>query len=114
MDWIEAIPKVTALSSLPLPAKLLISGIAVAINALFLLLVWTPTAARDPQREPTVRESYSRMQRVLGRLAVNSSDQITVDGTAIPRQLAEYYRPYLAIAEYVRTHPGDAQGAYEK
>jgi hypothetical protein len=110
MDWIDTIQKASSLSSLPLPAKLLVSGIAVAICLLFLLLVWSPPAVHDPQQSPAVHESYSRMQRVLGRLGMTSNQQVTVDGTAIPRQMAEYYQPYLAIAEYVRAHPGDCSG----
>lgn len=104
----QLVPWVTGLPTGP---KVLVSIIAIALNALFLVLVWTPETAseatKDPARSPRVIQAYTRMERVLAPLAQRQDGTVVVEGEPVSQRLQEYYLPYARIAMYVRGHPND-------
>jgi hypothetical protein len=111
MDWLESLRKMVPwLQSLPILAKLLVSLIGALFLALLLSLMWMPPPILDPSKNPIVLESYSRMVRLLSKIAV-SGHHVSVDGVPVPKKLEGYYKPYAAISIYLKQHPGDIGGA---
>jgi hypothetical protein len=111
----KLLPWVTGLPTVP---KVIVSIIAIALTALFLVLVWAPQtaseSAKDPTRSPRVIQAYTRMERVLAPLAIRQDGTVVVDGDPVDKRLEEYYLPYAHIAMYIRGHPNDIKGAYEE
>ena len=58
--------------------------------------------------------AFERMKRVLSRLSLNEDGSIFVDGVPVPENLKEYYIHYASIAHYLKLHPDDMKGTYEK
>ncbi len=113
---LEAIQKLVPwVSGLPIVPKLAISAVVVLLLSVFLYLVWVPPREVVPAEQPAVREAYERMRRVLSRLGTSETDRTTVDGSPIEERLVEeYYKHFIAVSEYISTHPDDIRGAYEK
>lgn len=58
--------------------------------------------------------AFERMKRVLSRLSLNEDGAIFVDGVLLSENLKEYYIHYASIAQYLKLHPDDMKGTYEK
>jgi hypothetical protein len=114
MSWLEELQKIVPwVQTLPIYAKIIISLIMVLIIGLFLTLVWIPPVKTSVENNPLIVESYNRMHRVLNRLD-RESGVITVNGKPVPKNLQQYYEPYLNISEYIHQHPGDIKGTNEE
>ncbi len=111
----KLVPWVTGLPTGP---KVLVSVIAIALTALFLVLVWTPETAgeatKDPAQSPRVIQAYTRLERVLAPLGLRQDGTVVVEGDPVSQRLQEYNLPFARIAMYVRGHPNDIEGAYEE
>jgi hypothetical protein len=99
-------------SNLPVIPKVAVTIVVMLTCFVLLYLVWAPPAGQNPADNKNVQDAYARMQRVLSKIN-NIGGQITVDGTPIELRLEDYYKPYLAIAQYVSSNPKNMKGAYE-
>lgn len=109
----ESVQKIIPwMSDLPTLPKLAVTAIVVLLACIVLYLVWVPLPVRNPTTDPNVKEAYARMQRVLSRIGGTSED-ITVDGTAVFPIHNHYYKSYWAIAQFIASHPGEIKGAYD-
>jgi hypothetical protein len=105
------------LSELPIPTKVVVSLIILLLAIFLLLVIWLPAAKgneSNADKNEEVINSYERMQRVLSRLTISKRGLRLVDGEPIDDKLIEYYEDYFNLQSYIKEHPKDIKGAYEK
>jgi hypothetical protein len=104
------------LSGLPVSFKLIVSLIILLIVVFLLLIIWLPQMKDDktPDKNQEVRDSYNRMERTLSRLTISKKGRKLVDGEPLDDKLIQYYENYFELSSYLKEHPNDIKGAYEK
>src|SRR5687768_8617042 len=96
----ESIQKLAPwVAALPLVPKLAITAAWFLLSFVFFYIVWVPTKKMEVYEQPEVIAAYKRMARVLRRITIDTSGNVSVDGHMVPLA-GQYYSKYASIAEF--------------